>query len=204
MRGGRGAVWSEGDLATLDKVYPHYEREEIIALIPGHSWGSIQREASVRSVRRLRKTYRGRQEEKVCKKCGILKSRSSFDATSRQGTRGICKDCYGKFRYSQIKSDPRQYRNKLDHVLISVKKRYRQHLFSKFGITEEDYQGMLASQNGTCAICRRSKARLALDHDHKTGRLRALLCWRCNMAIAILEDPEWLGSATSYLEEHKK
>lgn len=52
----------------------------------------------------------------------------------------------------------------------------------KYGITEERYQELFKQQNGRCAICRNRPRtqRLAVDHDHKTGEVRGLLCKRCN------------------------
>lgn len=70
---------------------------------------------------------------------------------------------------------------------------------------------MLAEQNGVCAICRRPSTRkvldrksaLVIDHDHKTKKVRALLCNNCNTAIGLFkEDPEILTSAVEYLRRH--
>lgn len=51
-----------------------------------------------------------------------------------------------------------------------------------YGITEAQYQKMFAMQFGVCAICNRPPKvrRLAVDHDHKTNRVRCLVCWQCN------------------------
>lgn len=51
-----------------------------------------------------------------------------------------------------------------------------------YGLTREDYDALLEAQGGKCAICRRrpKSKRLAVDHDHKTGAVRGLLCSRCN------------------------
>ena len=63
---------------------------------------------------------------------------------------------------------------------------------------------MLAEQSGKCAICRTwDGQRLRVDHDHKTGRVRSLLCNRCNSMLAPLEaDPKWLDAARNYLDKH--
>ncbi len=51
----------------------------------------------------------------------------------------------------------------------------------RFGITADEYFAMLEYQQMRCAICQRySKQRLSIDHDHDTGRVRGLLCTRCN------------------------
>ena len=71
----------------------------------------------------------------------------------------------------------------------------------KYGITAEQYNKMLAEQNGVCAICGRppKTKRLHVDHDHKTGKIRALLCMMCNTKLGIIEHPKKI-----YLDYIKK
>lgn len=76
----------------------------------------------------------------------------------------------------------------------------------EYGITLEEYYKVLAYQNNSCAICKRPmstmKSRLALDHDHVTGRCRGLLCWTCNRALASFKDRARLfRNAAEYLEK---
>jgi hypothetical protein len=82
-------------------------------------------------------------------------------------------------------------------------------LRTRFGMTLEAYEWILASQGGVCAICRkppvsrgrRSPARLSVDHDHKTDRIRGLLCGPCNRVLGSVKDsPEVLRQAAEYLE----
>jgi len=63
-------------------------------------------------------------------------------------------------------------------------------LWIQYRLTEEDYESILRHQGGVCAGCGKPpySCRLAVDHDHKTGRIRGLLCWLCNRAIGILRD----------------
>ena len=72
----------------------------------------------------------------------------------------------------------------------------------EYGITLEKYQEMLDSQNGVCFICKKShKKTLHVDHNHSTGAVRKLLCVRCNMIVAHLENtPELFVAAQRYLE----
>jgi hypothetical protein len=66
----------------------------------------------------------------------------------------------------------------------------QQALWVKYRLTEAEYENILTHQGGVCAGCGEPprKTRLAVDHDHKTGRIRGLLCWLCNRAIGILRD----------------
>lgn len=77
----------------------------------------------------------------------------------------------------------------------------------KFGITVERYDEMAKGQGGVCAICQKpctSGRRLAIDHDHKTGNVRALLCGNCNNGIGkFAEEPELLRRAADYIEQHR-
>lgn len=81
----------------------------------------------------------------------------------------------------------------------------------KFGITPERYSELLQSQNSVCAICdqpetatRMGKIKaLAVDHCHKSGKIRGLLCSDCNTGIGKLkDDPKVLLAAIQYLTYH--
>ena len=77
------------------------------------------------------------------------------------------------------------------------------HFKKKYGITLEDYAQRLEEQGGGCAICARPPKpgkHLVVDHDHETGRRRALLCSSCNMALGFVrEDPVIAEQLASYL-----
>ena len=70
----------------------------------------------------------------------------------------------------------------------------------KYGITPEAYAALLTKQGSACAICRRT-GRLSIDHDHATGKVRGLLCYRCNNNLRGLDDAEWRAKAEKYLRE---
>lgn len=91
------------------------------------------------------------------------------------------------------KNNPEKYR---------AQKR-RGNLRRQYGLTEKEYENIASSQGGACAICRGvSKKTLAVDHDHKTGKVRGLLCWKCNYALGLLTDnAEFLGRAIIYLRK---
>jgi hypothetical protein len=75
-----------------------------------------------------------------------------------------------------------------------------------YGITGEQYAALLSYQGGRCAICQRATGaskRLAVDHDHATGKVRGLLCGRCNRDVLghLRDDPAALRRAADYLEK---
>lgn len=76
----------------------------------------------------------------------------------------------------------------------------------KYGILPEDYARMLRAQGFGCAICGIQKCpsgrRFSVDHCHETGRVRGILCLKCNQGIGQLDDsPERLRRAAEYLEK---
>ena len=87
-------------------------------------------------------------------------------------------------------------------------------LMRKYSISEGQYQEMLTAQDNKCIICNNKEnvkhksgviKRLAVDHCHSTGKVRGLLCYRCNTSIGKFEDSiELLESAINYLKKHKE
>jgi hypothetical protein len=69
------------------------------------------------------------------------------------------------------------------------------------GMWDDEYTALLESQGGGCAICGNppKTRRLSVDHDHKTGAVRGLLCFRCNRALPTYATVEWLDAAATYL-----
>jgi hypothetical protein len=111
---------------------------------------------------------------RVCSKCGIDKPLSEYSGKYR-----YCKPCH---HHTQ-----RSYRMK-----------------SLFNLTPEDYDTMFEHQGGACYICFRppKKQRLNVDHDHKTGLVRGLLCFSCNLSLGrFRDDADRLERAASYLRE---
>jgi hypothetical protein len=91
----------------------------------------------------------------------------------------------------------------------------KQRKWQAAGIDAARYQEMLHEQNGVCAICHKPETHrdglsgkpkdLAIDHDHKTGAVRALLCSSCNTALGLFEDdPALLAKAQKYVLYHER
>jgi hypothetical protein len=77
------------------------------------------------------------------------------------------------------------------------------HLRRTFGISQADYEALLATQGGGCAICGKPPGKISLhvDHDHETGDVRGLLCVGCNNALGQFhDDPALLHRAVGYLD----
>lgn len=104
---------------------------------------------------------------------------------------------YKKYRYGQVQcANKARESGRRSDMRAGLRRRY--------GITEEEYNALLEKQNRVCAICHKactSKSRLTVDHDHNTGKVRRLLCHKCNVAIGMAGDKiEILQSAIHYLE----
>lgn len=95
-----------------------------------------------------------------------------------------------------------------EYVIKMAEHRRNYNLKFKFGITSEDYENMLLSQGGKCAICYTDQSqftkRLAVDHCHESNKVRGLLCSDCNRGIGLLkDDSELVSRAAEYLRKHK-
>jgi hypothetical protein len=84
----------------------------------------------------------------------------------------------------------------------------RSHIKTAYGMTVEQYDAMLITQNGVCAICSKpssNKKRLHIDHEHATGAIRGLLCHSCNTGLGLLrDDPILLVRCLEYLKTRNK
>lgn len=160
---------------------------------------------------------------KRCKKCGRELPLDHFHRATgaRDGRRGECIACfkaYQQARYPLVREQAIartkawQQANRERHLETQrarrtrpeVKARERDaHLRRKFGITSETYDAMLAGQGGRCAICGRKPTpgiSLHVDHEHRTKRVRGLLCFKCNNALGDFKDDQaLLLTAVDYL-----
>ena len=77
----------------------------------------------------------------------------------------------------------------------------RKRVLAGYGLSFDEYRAMLARQGGACAICRKqAREALAVDHCHVTGKVRGLLCFRCNVMLGLCADnPDRLRAVTAYL-----
>lgn len=102
--------------------------------------------------------------------------------------------------------------NKFLHLNRDSLTKYRKKIIalkSRYGIDQNDYEGLLIDQNFCCAICgikeKDTNKGLYLDHDHETDEIRGLLCNPCNLAIGLIKhNIENSKKMTQYLEKYER
>lgn len=168
------------------------------------SAASFKSRALPPEVLKLRAEER-RGSAKKCTRCGAVKDRTAFNK-NREGKYGPilhahCKECQSAAARQWFAENKER----------AKENRHRWNLANFYGITPEQYLAMLDEQGGVCAICGHdepnehgrtgTKFRLSVDHCHETGRVRGLLCQKCNRAIGLLNDnTDLLRKAIGYLE----
>ena len=136
---------------------------------------------------------------KYCLDCKETKSVEMFNRESK--AKGGRQFPFKIFHPSAVKKG----RKENPDESLAYKRRW--YLKDSYGITIEEYVSMFNAQNGCCAICdkqtalnAKGSARLAVDHSHKTGKVRGLLCMECNQALGKFKDStEILRKALGYL-----
>lgn len=134
-------------------------------------------------------------DTKLCTKCERILPLGSFWKSSnkeaRKGRATFCTECSKVYNAERYEDNGRNAR-----------------LERLYGMTLEQYDGMLEAQNNRCAICGsedpKRGSRFLVDHCHRTGDVRGLLCHHCNVFIGMAEDDTaTLLSAVKYLEESR-
>lgn len=117
-----------------------------------------------------------------CTRCEETLPLGDFSKNSRSlgGYKRVCKAC------ERAAYNPEKQRDAM--------------LRSRYGISQSDYDGMLEAQGNLCATCQRPSDTMRVDHCHKDGHVRGLLCNPCNIALGLVEDsPETLQRMKEYL-----
>ena len=105
---------------------------------------------------------------------------------------------YQKISVQKLKNSPEKYKLRCR----------KSNLKGYYNISVEYYDALFEKQQGVCAICNNPETRvlnnvvvrLSVDHNHKTGKVRKLLCHNCNFKLGVLEDKEFCEKAKKYLE----
>lgn len=144
---------------------------------------------------------------KVCPRCGDTKSLNEFGLRPSGRPKGYCFACEARYQQehgatSVGRESHRRARSKWNDGNHGYFLQYR------YGISREDYDRILASQSGRCAICRTDDPGgkdtvWCVDHCHTTNRVRGLLCGLCNRGLGqFRDDITRLRAAVTYLEQH--
>lgn len=125
----------------------------------------------------------------ACGKCGQprVADKLKRDKQRKHGHADWCSLCYSRHAY------------KIRNARVSNGTKRKWNVKSRYGITPAEVDGMLKSQCGKCAICSLQLGAYHIDHCHKTGVVRGLLCSFCNRSLKIIEDDSLHRSAISYL-----
>ena len=146
-----------------------------------------------------------KDDEKICRECKCCLPLDSFnkDKSKEKGVSNQCKECYSVYHIkNRDKINARRvvnrkrdnYRNPNYHkewYRANKDKVRNKHYMAKYGISLATFEALVESQNGQCKICKAelsiSKRKPHVDHCHKTGRLRGILCHTCNTKLGWVE-----------------
>ena len=125
--------------------------------------------------------------KRVCTECSRELDLSSFTKDNRRksGYGAKCRDCTEKRAL-------RNYHKRRSKGPEEAERLRRNRLKSVYGISSEDYNDLFQKQNGCCVICGKHQnefeRRLCVDHCHKTGIVRGLLCTKCNAGLGNFDE----------------
>lgn len=129
-----------------------------------------------------------------CVRCEQAKPITDFYLRRGRYYETRCRNCRNTRQREAHRQNPEKYREytkewraKNQHKLRAIRRKWT---IATYGLTEQEYNKMLAIQGGVCASCGDGPTRgyLVIDHDHGTNKVRGLLCDRCNMALGMLKD----------------
>jgi hypothetical protein len=144
---------------------------------------------------------------KACSDCHIFKPYTEYAVDRRNGNRmAKCKSCRSRINREWRKRQPDYEKIRYQKDKVAVRER---HLRRKYGVDLAEYGRLLVDQGGCCAICGAAerdqfKSVFHVDHCHKTGEVRGLLCRGCNHMLGVVsDDPTVLQRAIGYLTSRK-
>lgn len=124
---------------------------------------------------------------------------------------GVCKHCHSEHMNVNYYKDPEKTRARqrasrlknIEQIRAHDRSRsWKKHLSRRYLMTEQEYDLMVRKQQGLCGICGKPVKKLRVDHNHKTGKVRGLLCDRCNVRLESIESHIWRQNAEDYLMRH--
>lgn len=124
-------------------------------------------------------------------------------ATRELSMSKLCRYCHKKKPLEQFVKDP-TCKDGYRHIcrLCKNAQRKKSDNLRRYGISTTELQALMQQAKGLCMLCRK-KRKLHIDHDHATGRVRGLLCYRCNVFVwAVHENPQLAKSLTRKLPQY--
>lgn len=149
------------------------------------------------------------EKRRRCARAWAERNRARKNAVERQrrltGKKNEQNRAWHRRNREKVSAYARAYR-------VQNAERLRDYFYQRrYGISLKEYAIRLAEQNGVCAICKgknppgRRARRLGVDHDHKTGEARGLLCDACNQVLGLMnDDATTLRRAADYLDERRR
>lgn len=142
--------------------------------------------------------------KKKCYVCKIIKPANQFHKCKKRkdGIEYKCKKCKSDYNSKFYTGNKKHIEKSKEYNKRNKRQVRNLDLLRDFGITIEEYELMLLNQNYKCKICDKpeTKRAMSVDHCHKTGKIRGLLCMKCNCAIGFLyEDPVIIKNCLKYL-----
>ena len=131
--------------------------------------------------------------EKICGACRKSKALDDFppNRKNRDGLNTKCRECYNEYMRAWYQKNGDTHRARVNSNRTRA---------SKYGLTETQLVEMLGRFDGKCWLCKKRKAK-AVDHCHKSGTVRGVLCVSCNTSLGKLGDTvESLQAAIMYLQ----
>ncbi len=142
---------------------------------------------------------------KTCNKCNTVKDITDFyreAGNTTDGRRGDCKTCSNRSRMVFRANNRERYNAEMRDWRKNNKNAVKDHdLRRTYGIGLIEFHAMLTAQGHKCKICGKLPTRvrpLAVDHDHITGKVRGLLCYRCNRDMVVIDDETKLHALLAY------
>lgn len=123
----------------------------------------------------------------------------------KNGLQHHCKKCQKEYQQTHRPEYDKERARKYRESSRGRELKRQHNLKCKYNITLEEYDQMFEGQNGVCALCNNINdhgRRLCVDHDHKTGKIRGLLCTRCNTRLGVLEDEKFINDVKEYLQKY--
>lgn len=153
----------------------------------------------------IKSDYGDSVDKRFCPECKTFYPKANFykDARGTDGLTRRCKQCHARKSYKS-----RMKRPGITSERYASMRKWT--LYKKYGLTDEEFEGLLNEQEGKCKICGESttawwtgKANggLTVDHHHECGKVRGLLCSHCNAALGYFKDDiQRLEMAIIYLK----